>query len=181
MKKYIFGYGSLVSAKDAGRTLGRQVKSVRNATLRGWIRDWSTVVDNRGLHKHYALSDSGKTISYVCALNVCKPKSNVIATNPNGVLIEVSDSEIKKMDKRETSYMRKNVTEDIVGKPENSTIYTYVCLPSHYKKYNKHPILPSSYLDLVIKSFKSIGPKSYSDFIKTTRSSKIPVRNTSFI
>lgn len=176
-QKYIFGYGSLVSKSDAARTLGHPVNSTKLATLKGWVRDWGAVIDNNPSHKHFKLTKSHKIPREVLALNIHRPKNDEKPLNPNGVLIKVNDLELSKMDKREVNYKRVNVTNDVVGKPEDSIIYTYVCLPEHLDKSNKHPIIPSSYLHVVLESFRAISPKALYEYIKTTEQSTSRIRS----
>lgn len=174
---YIFGYGSLASKTDAARTLGRPIYSTRLVTLRGWVRDWSTVVNNK-YSKHYQLSKTHKIPDSVLALNIHKPIGNEKPLNPNGVLIRVDDKELSKLDSRESNYDRVDVTNDVIGKPINSTIYTYVCKPEHLDTRKKHPIIPSSYLHLVLESFKTISPNALSVYLRTTKPSRAKVLST---
>lgn len=175
-KKYIFGYGSLVSIADVARTLGHPVELIYPFTLNGWIRDWSVVVDNATSHRRLKLVASGEAPEYIAALNVRRPAAGERATNPNGVLFEVTDADLEMLDKRECNYARQDVTNDVVGW-STGTVFAYTGLERCLSAQNVDlvVIIPSSYFDLVIQGFASLGPDMHETYISSTLVSSLPV------
>lgn len=171
-KIYVFGYGSLVCPDDIAVTLGRAVEVVYPATQQGWIRDWSVVVDNRlSRPRYYQLAEDGSTPNYVVALNVRRPYAEESATNPNGVLFEVSSADLVKLDTRECDYARVDVTEDIVGAPDGAVVYTYTGLPEHLLQSHSEgvAIVPQSYANLVANGFTKLGADMYAQYVRSTQ------------
>lgn len=174
-KKYIFGYGSLVSAQDIERTLGHPPESLEQVTLTGWVRDWGIILNNSTTNRHYETLPERKVPSFVAILNIHKPRNGERETNPNGVLFPVTDQEMQKMDERESHYRRIEITEGLTYKPDGK-VYTYVGL----SKYLETPslrlktIVPKSYRELVEASFSSFGEESLARFRATTVSSNVP-------
>ena len=156
-KSYIFGYGSLVSRDSIAHTLKRDPGKLYPATLKGWLRDWSIVLDNATTIRRFELLPDRTVPKYVVALNIRKPNADEKATNPSGVLFEVSDEDIKNMDERENHYIRTDVTED-VSMDVKGRIYAYVGLTKFETLDQcKEAILPLSYLHLVEQGFNSMG------------------------
>lgn len=175
-KQFIFGYGSLVSAKDIERTLGHPPETLELSTLRGWVRDWSIILDNSTTTRRYETLPKREVPNFVAILNIRIPRVGELATNPNGVLFPVSDTEMQKMDDREKHYSRIEITEHLTYKPDGK-VYAYVGLP----KYMETPalrlkaILPKSYRDLVENGFSSFGNNSLEKFRESTVASDVPV------
>lgn len=177
-RKYIFGYGSLVSRKSIKHTIGRDPGKLCIVELNGWVRDWGVVLDNLATIRRFELQPSRETPHYVAALNIRKPKENESPTNPNGVLFEVTDEDIAKMDNREDHYIRVDITTDIAEVAGfDERIYAYVGKEEFYAKENdkRNIILPGSYLKLVESNFDKEGLKK---FRETTISAPYPVLDT---
>lgn len=177
--KYIFGYGSLVSRKSIIQTLGRDPGELYPATLNGWLREWGVMLDNTTTTCHFELLPNYQVPHFIGALNVRKPHPNEKATRPNGVLFEVTDEDIIKMDERENHYTRQEVTKDIVGSPAGR-VFTYIgrgefCMP---EKRKQKVILPKSYLDLVENGFLSISDAYLQKFRETTVPTAIPIKES---
>lgn len=169
IKTYVFGYGSLVSREDLRRTLKRPISEIHNATLNGWSRSWSIVLENASSLERYAFVEDGFVPKYVAVLNVEKPLDGAKPTNPNGVLFEVFAEDLELLDARESHYARTDVTDDIIA-DINGKVYTYVGLPQ-YMTADKHMdevILASSYQDIVKTGFDSIGDLDAVLFGQTT-------------
>lgn len=185
-KKYIFGYGSLMSPNEIRYTLGRPVEVIYPVRLRGWLRDWSVVCVNNS-PRQYSLVETGLKPEYVAALNIRLPLAGEVASHPNGVLFEVNDSDIAKMDQREKHYRRLEVN-DYIDNPPDGIIYAYSGLDQHLyfnKPSDRQVILPSNYLQVVEASAKVLGADFEADYHSSTLPASCPtdqcalVENTS--
>lgn len=178
-KTYIFGYGSLVNPEDAAQTLGHTVKLIYPVKLRGWIRDWSVVVDNTATLRKFTLTDTDGIPNYVIALNVRKREGNELPSDPNGVLIEVTEQDLEMLDGRESHYERVDVTKDI-STAVDGKVYTYTGLKSYMYAQNyaaaSEVILPESYMSLVETSFASLGPEMLKQYRTSTLVTTLPIR-----
>jgi cation transport regulator ChaC len=121
----VFGYASLVSAESASETLGRPVPTpLRPARLHGWKRRWSQARDNHRSEKTFALAD-GTEPAYCLGLNVERGEDP--AGPVNGLLIELSEAELDRLDLREIRYDRVEATDLIETEgplPERVVVYT---------------------------------------------------------
>ncbi len=179
-KQYIFGYGSLVSAKDIARTLGRQPSLIHPAVLKGWIRDWSVVIDNTAAeHRCVRLPDGNLAPGHIVVLNVRRPARGEKPTDPNGVLFEVTEADLQKMDKRETHYTRLDVTEHVVNKPTGitCTIYAYSGHERFLISRSKtiKAVIPGAYSELVEQGFMSLGTGMRDEYLNSTVVSSLPI------
>jgi hypothetical protein len=107
----VFGYASLVSRASAAETLGRPVGPCPMVRLRGWRRRWSLCRDNERAEKTFARADDGTLPAYMLGLNIEPAGEDEPA--PNGVLIELTESELARLDLREVRYDRVDVTAAI--------------------------------------------------------------------
>ena len=103
----VFGYASLASPESASRTLGRPVEFAAVARLHGWARGWTLGREQAASEKTFARAD-GSIPSFCLGLNVV-PAVDALA--PNGVLIELTEAELDRLDLREVRYDRVEVTE----------------------------------------------------------------------
>jgi len=177
-KKYIFGYGSLISKKSIIHTIGKDPGELFQVELQGWIRDWSVVLDNTTTIRRFELLPGHTVPRYVAALNIRKSKNDELASNPNGVVFEVTDADLKKMDEREDHYARKDVTNDIVGiSKDGIKIYAYVGKEEFCaQEYDEREVIvPQSYLSLVETNFTK---KELAKFRATTLSTHYPILPT---
>jgi hypothetical protein len=174
-KQYIFGYGSLVSPKDVFRTLGRRVELIYPVELHGWIRDWGIAVDITKTHRKFKLYKGCP--GYVAALNIRRPESGEHPTNPNGVLFEVTDEDLAKLDKREYCYERVDVTADIIDPPANAIVYAYSGLDTYLlaRKKGLEVVIVKLYQDIVTEGFTALGPSVYKKYVTTTSASDLAV------
>jgi cation transport regulator ChaC len=134
----VFGYASLVSRQSAGQTLGRPVELAALARLHGYARRWTLGRDNLASEKTFARSD-GSLPRFCLGLNL-EPDHGAAA--PNGVLIELSEAELERLDLREMRYRRTDVTDAIEasalgGEPAFDVVYTYLARAEHH-----HPAPP---------------------------------------
>jgi hypothetical protein len=176
-KQYIFGYGSLVSVEDVARTLGRAPSLIHPVTLKGWVREWGVVIDNtKAEHRCVRLADGRIAPGYIAVLNVRLPAAGERPTDPNGVLFEVTEADLRKIDERETHYERLDVTDSVVNKP-TGTIYAYT---GHDRfllaaKAWSDIVIPGAYHDLVERGFASLGPKMSREYLSSTLPSSLPI------
>ncbi|HVX57929.1 MAG TPA: gamma-glutamylcyclotransferase family protein [Candidatus Saccharimonadales bacterium] len=188
LKQYVFGYGSLVCPDDVARTLGRRVKMIYPVSLTGWIRDWSVVINNTDAEHRAVRVSEGSLPSYIVVLNVRRPLSSEVPTDPNGVLFEVTDEDLRKLDEREHHYRRLDVTADVVNAPTDGSIYMYTGLDEHlitrYVRRVHRPrraaatdivVIPGPYFELVAQGFAALGPDMHQAYLDSTRPSSLKV------
>ena len=135
----VFGYASLASPASASETLGRPVEIAAIARLRGWSRAWTLGRDNLASEKTFARGD-GSLPPFCLGLNL---EPDPAAPAPNGVLIELSEAELERLDLREMRYDRVDVTDAVTidrGGPEPhgfDLVVAYSAKPAHH-----HPTAP---------------------------------------
>lgn len=179
--KYIFVYGSLVNPQELIRTLGHPAKTLHPVWLGGWVRDWSVVIDNSKGRQRFLPVENTDIISYVAALNVRQPSPGEIATDPNGVLVEVSEDDINKLNARESHYTLTDVTKHVIGAPEG-LIYTYTGKEQFLiTPLNQNTVvIPESYATLVLDSFSALGDDMHLQYLRTTKPTILPIRPSVF-
>lgn len=179
--KYLFVYGSLVNPSEVVRTLGHPAKTVHPVRLDGWIREWGVAIDYSVSRQRLLSIENTDSFSYVAALNVRPAEHGERATDPNGVLIEVSDDDLTKLDARESHYTLTDVTEHIVGAPEG-LIYTYSGKEQfHVARLNQDAVaIPESYATLVLDSFSTLGDDMRTQYLQTTSPATLPMRASVF-
>jgi cation transport regulator ChaC len=175
----VFGYGSLADPQSAARTLGRPVEEVVPARLAGWRRRWSEARHNHRSEKTFALEPGGELPEWVLGLNV-EPAPQVSAPEgPNGVLIEVSEAELERLDVREVRYARAEVTEQIgpearhaegaAGVERFDLVVTYTAKPEHFAPQPPPgAAILASYARTVEAAFAALGPGHLETFRETT-------------
>jgi hypothetical protein len=166
----VFGYASLVSAASAAETLGRQVGPAPRARLRGMRRRWSTVRDNRAVEKTFARADSGEIPPFVLSLNV-EPWDGA-GEGPNGVLIEVTEAELERLDLRELRFRRNDVTASIEpadGPLEFDRVVAYTARPENFApEPPPGAVILAPYLRTVERCFAELGPGELDLYRATT-------------
>jgi hypothetical protein len=164
----LFAYASLVSRASAERTLGRPVEHTSFARLAGWRRRWSVYRDNRAVEKTFARADTGAVPSHCVGLNV-EPGGSGEA--PNGVLIEISDSELERLALRELRYRAADVTASVVADqaPGVGRIVTFTARPENYAATPPQgAVILAPYVRAVEAAFASIGEEQLDLFHATT-------------
>jgi hypothetical protein len=168
MSLALFGYATLVSAESAAFTLGRpDAVELRPARLRGWKRRWSQARDNRRCEKTFALAD-GRVPAHVLALNL--EPGEAPAGPVNGVLIELSETELGRLDLRELRYDRVEVTDLIEADGRlPARVITYTA-----KARNLAPEPPpdtvvlATYAAAVESAFDALGHGELDRYLATT-------------
>lgn len=172
----VFGYASLVSRASAAQTLARPVPRGPLARLVGWRRGWTTVRDNRAVEKTFALADSGVIPPHVLGLNVVPGGTPEQA--PNGVLIEVSEAELERLDLREIRFRRTDVTRTVsygaAAERDGEDVrfhrvFTYSARPENLAlEAPAGAVIVAEYARTVERSFAELGPAQLRLYRETT-------------
>ncbi len=162
----VFGYASLVDPRSAGATIGRPVRGAA-ARLPGWRRRWSLVRDNLRSEKTFAIEPGGEVPPFVLGLNL-EPAPGASAA-VNGVLIEVSEAELERLDLREIRYDRLDVTEAILADHGFDSIVTYVAKQSHFRAEPPGgAVILSHYASTVRAGFAGRGEAELEAYLEST-------------
>jgi hypothetical protein len=162
----VFGYATLVSPASAGETLGRPVELAALARLEGWSRGWTLARDNAASEKTFARLD-GSLPDFCLGLDLAPDPD---AKAPNGVLIQVTDAELRRLDLREIRYRRVDVTDSITSDADHfDTIYAYSARPEHHRpKPPEGSIIISTYPAAIEAAFAALGPDQLELYRATT-------------
>lgn len=175
----VYGYASLASRTSAAQTIGRPVEFAAIARLCGWRRAWTLGRHQAASEKTFARAD-GSVPGFCLGLNIEPDPS---AEAPNGVLIELSEAELDRLDVREIRYDRVDVTEAITldGADRGAShgfdrVIAYTAKPRHH-----HPTPPAdavivaTYPAAVEAAFDALGPGQLELFRATTAPSPAPL------
>lgn len=159
MKKYIFGYGSLINLKSAAKTFQRPISDddIRLVSAAGYFRVWRIVVPVR------TEQENGEIVSAVFLDIEQRGDSDV-----NGVLIEVTDEELSNLDIRESSYDRLEITSHVRPCIEDGVVYTYQGKPSFFVEHYDRPVVPGRYLAMVAAGVERWGSEFSNQYDVTT-------------
>ena len=151
----LFGYGSLVLPESAAMTLGRPVPESRPAALHGWKRRFSQARDNLTCEKTFECID-GRRPEWILGLNV---EAGEDPAGPvNGVVIELTETELDRLDIREVRYDRVEVTDLVAGEGLPERIVTYKAKSFHYRpEPPKDAIILATYAQAVELGFEALG------------------------
>jgi len=170
---WVFGYGSLVTAGEIERTIGRPINTAseyRTATLVGYRRKWNAGMRNRHndpTDKHYELADGTRPDRTISALGIGPDQDS----NVNGVVSRVSRVELKALDRRERRYRRIECSCRIVAElPIAGQVFTYTPLESAMSepaagRADGSDTVSEEYKLLVERGFQSLGPDAYAEYI----------------
>ncbi len=168
----VFGYGSLASPTSAAQTLGRPLEAGPwLATLPGWRRRWSQARDNLASEKTFARREDGSIPAFVLGLNI--ERSDRRAPPLNGVLIDVSQAELERLDVREIRYERIDVTAEVELEPgprgHPGQVITYVARASNLAP-DPPPggVVLSAYATAVERAFDELGAGQLERYRETT-------------
>ncbi len=171
----LFAYGSLVDRASAEYTLGRPLGEIRRARLAGWRRRFSQARDNLGSEKTFGTAD-GETPKWILGLNV-EPGATP-AEAPNGVLIEVTASDLVALDRRELRYDRVDVGAAVSAGGEGfaASVFTYVA-KSQNLAVEPPPgsVILGSYARTVEAAFEGLSPAEGELYRATTLPYPAPV------
>ena len=174
----VYGYASLASRASAAQTLGRPVEFAAVARLPGWARAWTLGREQAASEKTFARAD-GSVPRFCLGLNLDPDPE---APAPNGVLIELTDAELDRLDLREKRYDRVDVTESISfdhgAAPADrfDRVIAYTAKARHH-----HPTPPegavivATYPAAVEAAFDALGPGQLELFRATTAPPPAPL------
>lgn len=182
---WVFGYGSLVSPRSFGATLGRELRlgqDVFEAEVDGFGRRWNYgVMHTEGV----TIGDDGEEAVWtIVALGVVP----AVGESVNGVVCWVDDREIEALDRRERHYDRVDVTDRAsvhgasLGAPvaADARIVTYVPRPEarrHHEAAREagRAAIERRYWDLVGEAFTALGADRHERYRATTPGPDLPV------
>jgi cation transport regulator ChaC len=162
----LFGYGSLVLRESASMTLGRPVGELRPATLHDWRRRFSQRRDNLTCEKTFECVD-GRRPEWILGLNVEEGEDD--AGPVNGVVIELSEAELDRLDIREIRYERVEVSGAVTGGGLPERIVTYTAKEFHFApRPPEDAVILRTYAEAVEKGFEALGPGELDHYLATT-------------
>jgi hypothetical protein len=178
----VFGYASLVRAASAAQTLGRPVEFAGVARLPGWSRGWTLGREQATSEKTFARLD-GTVPTYCLGLNIDRDES---APAPNGVLIELTEPELERLDLREIRYLREDVTDQITVTSGDAdaldTVYAYRARPErHHPTPPDDAIIVSTYPATIEAAFAALGPEELALYRETTAPPPVEVAEATLI
>ena len=174
----VFGYASLVSPASAAQTLGRPVPPCPLARLPGWRRRWSLVRDNHRAEKTFARTDDGSLPPFMLGLNL-EPGGDD-DKGPNGVLLELSEAELERLDLREVRYRQVDVTEQIETEDDVpfDRIVTYVARAENFApEPPEGAVILATYPQTIERCFAELGTEQRDLFLETTEPPPVEVIN----
>jgi cation transport regulator ChaC len=166
MSTGVFGYGSLVLPESIEMTLGRPVGMGRPARLHGWRRRFSQARDNLTCEKTFEC-DGGRRPEWILGLNVEEGEDDAGAVN--GVVIELADEELDRLDIREIRYDRVDVTELVEGEDLPARIITYAAKSDHFApEPPDDAVILATYANAIEGAFEALGPEELERYLQTT-------------
>jgi hypothetical protein len=164
----VFGYGSLADPASAARTLGRPVPPAPVVRLPGWQRRWSIARDNLAVEKTFARAEGGELPPWILGLNL-DPEEGGDGEPPNGVLVEVSEAELERLDLREMRYDRMDVTGQIGEGAGFDLVVAYAAKPEQYApRPPDGAVIMRAYVETVERAFDALGPGELDAFWRST-------------
>lgn len=162
----LFGYGSLALLESAELTLGRPIPELRRARLHGWKRRFSQARDNLTCEKTFEC-DGGLRPEWILGLNVERGEDPVGPVN--GVLIELGEAELDRLDIREIRYDRVEVTDLVEGDRLPERVVTYSARDFHYApEPPEDAVILSTYAAAVERGFAALGEGELEHFRAST-------------
>ena len=126
----LFGYGSLVLHESASMTLGparRRATTVRGCTTGGGASPSAATTSPA---RRPSSATAGWRPEWILGLNVEEGEDE--AGPVNGVVIELTEAELDRLDIREIRYDRVDVTGSVEGEDLPERIVTYTAKPFHF-------------------------------------------------
>ncbi len=176
MRLAVFGYGSLVSRASITETLGREAPTHAPARLAGWRRRWSVYRVNRAHEKVFERID-GEPFEHVVGLNIERAPDSPEAEWPNGVLIELSEGELERLDRREVRYDRVDVTGHVIADDVGfDRVFAFTAKVGHFAaEPPPGSIIIASYVSACKTAFEELGADGWETFLATTGEFPAPV------
>jgi hypothetical protein len=162
----LFGYGSLVLRESASMTLGRPASELRPARLHDWKRRFSQRRDNLTCEKTFEC-DGGRRPEWILGLNIEEGEDE--AGPVNGAVIEISETELDRLDIREIRYDRVDVSGSIEGDDLPERIVSYEAKAFHFAPQPPDDaVILATYAAAVEKGFGALGPGELEHYLATT-------------
>lgn len=162
----LFGYGSLVLGESASMTLGRPAGELRPARLHDWKRRFSQRRDNLTCEKTFECA-GGWRPEWILGLNVEPGEDDAGAVN--GVVIELSEAELDRLDVREIRYDRVEVTDSVAGQGLPERIVTYTAKDFHFAPQPpEDSVILATYAAAVELGFTELGNGELDHYLATT-------------
>jgi hypothetical protein len=162
----LYGYGSLVLPESASMTLGRPVGELLPARLHDWSRRFSQRRDNLTCEKTFEC-DGGRRPEWILGLNVEEGEEE--AGPVNGVVIELTEAELDRLDIREIRYDRVEVTGSIEGDDLPERIVTYKAKQFHFApEPPEDSVILATYAAAVETGFEGLGTGELDHYLATT-------------
>jgi hypothetical protein len=155
-----------VLPESASMTLGRTVGELRPAKLREWRRRFSQRRDNLTCEKTFEC-DGGWRPEWILGLNVEQGEDE--AGPVNGVVIELTEEELDRLDIREIRYDRVDVTGSVEGDDLPERIVTYTAKEFHFApEPPEDSVILATYAAAVEEGFEGLGPGELDRYLATT-------------
>jgi cation transport regulator ChaC len=165
----LFAYGSLVSIPSAESTLGRPVRHAATVRLAGWRRRWSQMRDNQATEKTFAHAETRVVPRHCLGLNI---ERDPRGAGPNGVLIQVTEAELNRLDVREIRYRRVDVTDGVRPAAAASGFERILSFAAKPENFVPTPppgaVILAPYLRALEAAFGSLGADQLELFRETT-------------
>ena len=162
----LFGYGSLVLRESASMTLGRPIGELRPARLHDWRRRFSQRRDNLTCEKTFEC-DGGWRPEWILGLNVEEGEDG--AGPVNGVVIDLTEAELDRLDIREIRYDRVEVTDLVDGENLPDRIVTYTAKDFHFApEPPEDSVILATYAAAVEEGFEELGLDELEHYLATT-------------
>jgi hypothetical protein len=162
----LFGYGSLVLRESASMTLGRLIGELRPARLHDWRRRFSQRRDNLTCEKTFEC-EGGWRPEWILGLNVEEGEAE--AGPVNGVVIELTEAELDRLDIREIRYDRVEVTGSVQGEDLPDRIVTYKAKAFHFAPVPpEDSVILATYAAAVEEGFEALGSGELGHYLATT-------------
>ena len=178
MRLAVFGYGSLVSRASIAETLGHEAPGPIPARLAGWRRRWSIYRVNTAHEKVFERLD-GEPFVHVVGLNIERAGSAPEAEWPNGALVELTEQELVRLDRREVRYDRVEVDpgDAITESPHGfDRVFAFTAKTAHFAvETPPNSIVIASYVEACEAAFGELGPTAWEEFLATTGEFPAPV------
>jgi hypothetical protein len=166
----VFAYASLVSRESAAQTLGRSVGPCPMVRLRGWRRRWSLSRDNERAEKTFARADDGSLPPYMLGLNIERDAGD--EPGPNGVVIELTEAELDRLDLREVRYDRVDVTAAVEPPAAELGFDRVIAYTAKPERFAPEPpagaVILRPYAETVETAFAEHGEEARELYLETT-------------
>ena len=165
-KQFVLGYGSLLNLESAGKTLGRliQPEDVVRVEVEDHLRLWNLVAPVQ-------LIDRENEWVNAVFLDL-QPRPGYRA---NGILIEVSPTELDNLDIREQNYSRRDVSAETSDRPDQSTVFAYVGKPEYFAACFEQTAILGRYVEIVQVGLKTWGLRFADRYHETTQPHDFPI------